>query len=98
MSYSLLPRDPVYGFPPESFDASLLPDVDTEFVDAHDLETFEKALQAPDPLQSPSDDTGARSPRSPSSFSVTKRPSQVESNDVAAVAAAADAASGDLPT
>ncbi|QGI62518.1 hypothetical protein CEK26_006481 [Fusarium fujikuroi] len=97
---SLLPRDPVYGFPPESFDPSLLPDVDTEFVDAQDLEAFEKALQAPDPIQSPADENGARSPRSPSSFSVTKRPSQVESglaDDVAAVVAAADAASGDLP-
>ena len=72
---SLLPRDPVYGFPPEAFDTSLLPDVDTEFVDAQDLEAFEKALQAPDPLQSPSDENGARSPRSPSSFSVTKRDS-----------------------
>ncbi|KAI8721203.1 Patatin-like phospholipase domain-containing protein [Fusarium sp. LHS14.1] len=97
---SLLPRDPVYGFPPESFDPSHLPDVDTEFVDAQDLEAFEKALQAPDPLQSPSDDAGARSPRSPSSFSLTKRPSQAEgglADDVAAVAAAAGAASGDLP-
>ncbi|KIL84240.1 hypothetical protein FAVG1_12477 [Fusarium avenaceum] len=97
---SLLPRDPVYGFPPKSFDPSSLPDVDTEFVDAQDLEAFEKALQAPDPLQSPTDEAGARSPRSPSSFSVTKRPSQVETglaDDVAAVAAAAGAASGDLP-
>ena len=97
---SLLPRDPVYGFPPEAFDTSLLPDVDTEFVDAQDLEAFEKALQAPDPLQSPSDKNGARPPRSPSSFSVTKRDSQVGSglaDDVAAVASAADAASGSLP-
>ncbi|KAF4981343.1 hypothetical protein FZEAL_2828 [Fusarium zealandicum] len=97
---SLLPRDPVYGFPPESFDPSLLPDVDTEFVEAQDLEAFEKALQAPDPLQSPTEEAGARSPRSPSSFSLTKRPSQAETSledDVAAVAAAAGAASGDLP-
>ncbi|KAH8738110.1 acyl transferase/acyl hydrolase/lysophospholipase [Ilyonectria robusta] len=97
---SLFPPDPVYGFPPEAFEPSSLPDGDHEFVTAQDLEAFEKALQAPDPLQSPVDETGCRSPRSPSTYSLTKRPSQSESGleiDVAAIAAAAGAASGDLP-
>lgn len=89
-----------YGFPPEAFDPSNLPDVDHEFVDTQDLIAFEQALHAPDPLHSPVDETGSRSPRSPSSFSLTKRNSQIEGhfeNDSAAVAAAAGAASGDLP-
>ena len=95
-----IPRDTVYGFTPEEFDPANLPDVDHEFLDSHDLIAFEKALQAPDPLQSPVEEAGSRSPRSPSSFSLTKRDSQVEGhvdNDVAAVTAAAGAASGDLP-
>ncbi|KAH7162295.1 acyl transferase/acyl hydrolase/lysophospholipase [Dactylonectria estremocensis] len=98
---SLFDRDPNYGFPPESFDPTNLPECDHEFVSAQDIEAFEKALQAPDPLHSPIDESGSRSPRSPSSFGLTKRPSQAESgleNDVAAVAAAASAASGDLPS
>lgn len=89
-----------HGFPPEAFDISRLPDVDHEFLEPEDLIAFEKALQAPDPLQSPVDETGSRSPRSPGSFSLTKRDSQVEGhfdNDSAIVAAAAGAASGDLP-
>ncbi|KAF7563192.1 hypothetical protein G7046_g940 [Stylonectria norvegica] len=95
-----LPRDTTYGFPPEAFDPSHLPDVDTEFVSAEDLKAFEIALQAPDPLLSHADEAGARSPRSPSTFSLTKRDSQIEGGfegDVAAVIAAAAAASGDLP-
>lgn len=97
---SLLPRDPQYGFASDAFDPSTLPDVDREFVEPGDLEAFERALQAPDPLQSPIDETGSRSPRSPSTAGLTKRPSQTEAGldyDVAAVAAAAGAASGDLP-
>ncbi|KAK7413804.1 hypothetical protein QQX98_007297 [Neonectria punicea] len=97
---SLFPRDPDYGFPPEAFEPSTLPDGDHEFVSARDLEAFEKALQAPDPLQSPIDESGSRSPRSPSSYGITKRPSQAESGletDVAAVTAAASTASGELP-
>ncbi|KAM5351231.1 hypothetical protein ACJ41O_003954 [Fusarium nematophilum] len=97
---SLLHRGSTYGFPPEAYDPSLLPDVDEEFVPVCDLEAFEKALQAPDPLHSLVEEAGARSPRSPGSFSLTKRPSQAESaleDDVAAVAAAAGAASGDFP-
>ncbi|CAM1505245.1 Fc.00g108820.m01.CDS01 [Cosmosporella sp. VM-42] len=92
-----IPRDTVYGFAPDEFDPAHLPDVDHEFLDSHDLIAFEKALQAPDPLQSPVDEAGSRSPRSPGSFSLTKRDSQVAENDVAAVTAAAGAASGDLP-
>ncbi|KAI5465456.1 acyl transferase/acyl hydrolase/lysophospholipase [Mariannaea sp. PMI_226] len=96
---SWLPRDPQYGFPPEAFKPSTLPDVDHEFVDPRDLEVFERSLQAPDPLQSPVDEGGSRSPRSPSTTRLTKRPSQSEGTiefDAAAVAAAAGAASGDL--
>lgn len=95
---SLLPRDPAYGFLAEAFDTSALPDVDRQFIEQEDLDAFEKALQAPDPLQSPVDEPGSRSPHSPGSFSITKRPSQVEpsfENDPAAVdAAAVDAAAG----
>lgn len=97
---SLLPRDQKYGFSSDAFQPSTLPDGDHEFVDRRDLDAFKKALQAPDPLQSPIDETGSRSPRSPSSAGFTKRPSQTDTGfeyDAVAVAAAASAASGDLP-
>jgi hypothetical protein len=86
----------VYGFPPEGFDPSILPDVDREFLDPADIEAFERALHAPDPLQSPVDE--ARSPKSPSfSFGVTKRNSEsVVDDEASTVAAAAAAAGGDL--
>ncbi|KAG9257107.1 acyl transferase/acyl hydrolase/lysophospholipase [Emericellopsis atlantica] len=81
---------PNYGFPPEAFDTSLLPDVDVEFLDQEDIRAFERALQAPDPLQSPVDETGSlrSSLRSPSP-AITKRNSQAGSGleeDVGAVA------------
>jgi hypothetical protein len=83
----------IYDFPAEAFDPSFLPDIDYEFLSSEDLEAFEKALQVPDPLQSPGADDVATSPRSPkSSFSVniTKRNSQAESTleDEAAMATA----------
>ena len=69
-----------YGFPPDAFDASLLPDVDREFISDADLDAFERALQAPDPLQSPVDDASSlRSPMRSSSPALTKRNSQVGS-------------------
>ncbi|KAK5989898.1 Patatin-like phospholipase domain-containing protein [Cladobotryum mycophilum] len=96
------PYDDAYGFPPEAFDLSVIPDHDTEFLDPEDLATFETALQAPDPLQSPADETSSlKSPRSVSSVNLTKRSSQAGSafeDDIAAVAAFASAAGGGLPT
>ena len=101
-------QDSIYGFPPESFDTSSLPDFDRQFLKSHDIEAFATALQAPDPLQSPSEETGGlRSPKSETSnASLTKRGSQAgidedddrkDHNYVDALASAAAAASGDLP-
>ncbi|PHH73984.1 hypothetical protein CDD82_5170 [Ophiocordyceps australis] len=87
-----------YGFPPEAFDASQLPDAYTEFLDTQDLKAFEHALQAPDPLPTPTDE--ANSPMTPKS--ITKRYSQLEApmpldgDSPQAVAGAAAAAGGDL--
>ncbi|RDA94334.1 hypothetical protein CP533_3825 [Ophiocordyceps camponoti-saundersi (nom. inval.)] len=57
-----------YGFPPEAFDTSRLPDFDVDFIHDADLRAFERALRAPDPLRSPSQPA-----------SITKRASQVGS-------------------
>ncbi|KAK2589825.1 hypothetical protein QQS21_012496 [Conoideocrella luteorostrata] len=100
-----MPHNTTYGFPLESFDTSALPDVDHEFVRSEELAAFENALQAPDPLQSPTEDTsGIRSPMSTSSsFNLTKRNSQAGIGDdddygnADAIAAAAAAAGGELP-
>ncbi|PHH60697.1 hypothetical protein CDD81_1349 [Ophiocordyceps australis] len=87
-----------YGFPPEAFDASQLPDADTEFLDAQDLKTFEQALQAPDPLPSATDESNS----GPTPRSITKRYSELEppvpcpGGNAQAVAGAAAAAGGDL--
>ncbi|RDA84936.1 hypothetical protein CP532_5156 [Ophiocordyceps camponoti-leonardi (nom. inval.)] len=58
----------IYGFPPEAFDTSRLPDFDVDFIDDADLRAFETALRAPDPLRSPSQPA-----------SITKRASQAGS-------------------
>ncbi|KAL6788371.1 lipid particle protein [Trichoderma sp. SZMC 28012] len=96
----LAPYDDAYGFSRESFDPSALPNYDYDYLDSEDLIAFETALQAPDPLQSPIDDTASlRSPRSVSSVNLTKRDSTTGSvleDDAAAVAASAGAAGGDL--
>lgn len=99
-----MPHDAVYGFPPEAFETSLLPDIDREFLSPDDIAAFERALQAPDPLHSPTDETGVRSPRSgTSSVTLTKRNSQAgldDANDhdtADAIAAAVAAVGGDLP-
>ncbi|KAM7192550.1 protein of unknown function (DUF3336) domain containing protein [Rhypophila sp. PSN 637] len=42
-----------YGFPPEAFDYTRLPDADTNFLPPEDLDAFIHALAAPDPIQSP---------------------------------------------
>ncbi|KAI1369173.1 lipase [Xylaria arbuscula] len=57
-------RDRTYGFPPESFDYTRLPDVDRQFLPAEHLAAFAQALSAPDPTPSP-DDTSTASVRSP---------------------------------
>ncbi|KAK3333993.1 patatin-like phospholipase domain-containing protein [Cercophora scortea] len=49
-----------YGFPPEAFDWTRLPDADTNFLPAEDLEAFIQALAAPDPIQSPDDVSSMR--------------------------------------
>lgn len=91
---------PTYGFPPEAFDPSLLPDVDVDFLDPEDIQAFVRALQAPDPLQSPVEEhRDFRLLRSPSP-QITKRNSQVGSgleDDVAAVASGAGASEGGHP-
>ncbi|KAK3504657.1 patatin-like phospholipase domain-containing protein NCU11180 [Neurospora crassa] len=65
-----------YGFPPEAFDPRRLPDYDTNFLPAHDLDAFIQALAAPDFVQSPDDASSMRlnSPglHSPSSLDITK--------------------------
>ena len=77
----------LYGFPREAFDRSKLLDVDRDFLDPEDLAAFQRALQAPDPLQSPSgDDLGSlRSPRSASSVEITRRVSNAEDELAAAL-------------
>ncbi|KAG5951519.1 hypothetical protein E4U53_002916 [Claviceps sorghi] len=101
-----MPDDTIYGFPPQCFDTSSVPDIDHDFIKPEELAAFETALQAPDPLQSPTDDSGGmRSPASATGFfNLTKRDSQVDvgggGDDHAstdAIAAAAAAAGGGLP-
>ncbi|TQW00055.1 patatin-like phospholipase domain-containing protein [Cordyceps javanica] len=78
------PLLPNFGFPPEAFDVRLLPDADHEFISADDIAAFETALQAPDQnasqnlAQHPQHGShdALRSPKSPSSFSITRRDSQ----------------------
>ncbi|KAG7138955.1 Patatin-like phospholipase domain-containing protein like [Verticillium longisporum] len=92
----------IYGFTPEAFDPALLPDYDTNFLNDSDIATFISALQAPDPLQSPAEETTfLRSPsiQSPSSFDVTKRNSHLgapDDADASAIAATAAAQAGDV--
>ncbi|KAL2018820.1 hypothetical protein VTK56DRAFT_378 [Thermocarpiscus australiensis] len=50
-----------YGFPPEAFDWTRLPDVDTNFLPPEHLEAFIQALSAPDPLAQSPDDASATS-------------------------------------
>ncbi|KAI0971818.1 lipase [Xylaria arbuscula] len=48
-------RDRSYGYPPESFDFTRLPDGDRQFLSAEHLAAFTQALSAPDPTPSPED-------------------------------------------
>jgi hypothetical protein len=50
-----------YGFPPEAFDWSRLPDFDTDFLPAEHVEAFIQALSAPDPIPQTPDDATAYS-------------------------------------
>lgn len=106
---------PKYGFPPEAFDVARLPDGNHQFISAADIAAFETALQAPDHsaaqtiaqhAQHGSHDA-LRSPKSPGSFSITRRDSQSlgagfdddggdSSSSALATAAAAAAANGDF--
>ena len=97
---SFFHADHRYGFPPEAFDPSSLPDFDREFLDAEDLEAFAQALHAPDALQSPQDESTPRSP-STARFSgyFSKRNSQIPEDGVSeaqVVAASAAAAGGQI--
>ncbi len=90
-----------YGFPPEAFDSSGLPDFDTDFLAPADLEAFVQALTAPDPGHSP-DDAPARSAVTRSSSTVevgltNRRPSAgIDLDNPQAVAAHAAAAAADI--
>ncbi|KAI1487200.1 patatin-like phospholipase domain-containing protein [Biscogniauxia mediterranea] len=73
-----------YGFPPEAFDYTKLPDVDREFLPPEHLAAFAQALSAPDPIQSTDDVSSPRNPdRSSLSLELTR------SGSVASVDAAA---------
>lgn len=76
-----------YGFPPEAFDYTRLPDGDREFLPPEDLAAFAQALSAPEPIQpSAADEVSSLSLRSPgarssSSVNVTTRPDSIYSLD-----------------
>ncbi|KAI1107261.1 patatin-like phospholipase domain-containing protein [Jackrogersella minutella] len=64
-----------YGFPPQAFDYTQLPDYDREFLPPEHLAAFASALSAPEPLLQAADDTTSpRSPipKSPASFDYTR--------------------------
>lgn len=50
-----------YGFPPEAFDWTRLPDVETDFLTPEHREAFIQALSAPDPIPQTPDDATASS-------------------------------------
>ncbi|ROT36049.1 FabD/lysophospholipase-like protein [Sodiomyces alkalinus F11] len=93
-----------YGFPPEAYNPSSLPDIDTKFIKDEDLAAFISALHAPDPLQNQSDDiTSPHSSRSASYFldpDHTKRKgsavSLFDGSDSQSIAAQAAAQAGDV--
>lgn len=98
MSHPIDIPSKTYGFPPEAFDPSRLPDVDANFLPAEHLEAFIQALSAPD---DPTTQTaGAASPTSP--VADGKRPSRGgreedgEVDDPQVVAAQAAAAAADV--
>ncbi|KAK7743746.1 hypothetical protein SLS62_010438 [Diatrype stigma] len=90
-----------YGFPPEAFDYTRLPDGDREFLPPEDLAAFAQALSAPEPIQpSAADEVSSLSLRSPgarssSSVNVTTRPDSIYSLDTANPLENATASPGD---
>ncbi|KJZ74143.1 hypothetical protein HIM_06374 [Hirsutella minnesotensis 3608] len=90
----------VWGFPPEAFEPQLLPDVDRKFVLESELKAFEKALNAPDPLNTSLGPTAsAKVSAPPPPPQTTKRFSLAVGSfrdDASAVAAAARAVVGDI--
>ncbi|KAI1085694.1 patatin-like phospholipase domain-containing protein [Whalleya microplaca] len=73
-----------YGFPPEAFDYTKLPDADREFIPPEHLAAFAAALSAPDPTNTSADDgSSLRSPtttgRSSASLELTTRSGSVAS-------------------
>ena len=94
-----------YGFPPSALDWTQLPDVDTEFISSQDLEAFARALQAPDPLQTPGPadeyDDPLQSPTpslAPPSRSGTRDRDDVSRSQAVAASAAVAAGSFASPT
>ncbi|KAI8966740.1 patatin-like phospholipase domain-containing protein [Daldinia sp. FL1419] len=64
-----------YGFPPEAYDYTRLPDFDREFLPPEHLAAFASALNAPDPAPSATDETSSlKSPisRSSNSLEITR--------------------------
>jgi len=84
-----------YGFPPEAFDWTRLPDVDTDFLPPEHLEAFVQALTAPEPVHSPGESLH-QSPKSLSSLD-NNRLSNSHDTPQAAAAAAAAIASAEVP-
>ncbi|KAI0200496.1 lipase [Astrocystis sublimbata] len=58
-----------YGYPPESFDYTTLPDIDRQFLSDEHLAAFAQALSAPDPVPS-ADDASTSAARSPTDQSL----------------------------
>lgn len=66
-----------YGFPPEAFDHTRLPDADVDFLSPEDMEAFAQALAAPDEISQNNDDGSVlKSPtlRSGSSMQLDQSP------------------------
>lgn len=58
------PDHDAYGFPPEAFDWTRLPDVDADFLPPEHIDAFIQALSAPDPIpHTPDDAAPSRSTR-----------------------------------
>ncbi|KAI0835536.1 patatin-like phospholipase domain-containing protein [Hypoxylon sp. FL0890] len=85
-----------YGFPPEAFDYTRLPDYDREFLPPEHLAAFAAALNAPDPLNNAADDTSSlRSPAARSTGSLEwTRSSSIASVDTSGVPESATGQNG----
>ncbi len=76
-------RDRNYGYAPESFDYTRLPDIDRQFLSAEHLAAFAQALSTPEPTPTP-DDALTSSVRSPADTS-SASPDYARSGSVASV-------------